>query len=106
MTEAERIDFLVQHLAGNNASEFARSIGKSKALITKIRKGDQSIRLCIEPILKAHPQVNRQWLETGEGYPGDVSVDQVRSFYMVKMARYESIIDQLTKRLEELERAK
>lgn len=103
MTEAERIDYIIRHLEFGSSSDFARKIGLSRATIAKMRRGEIGIRLNIGRILEEYPQINRTWLETGEGYPGDLSVDLVRERYEEKIRRNERIIDHLTRRIEELE---
>lgn len=104
MTEAERIDFIIRHLEGGSASAFAERIGISKANASKMKSGAIGIRLNINSILEAYPQIRRDWLETGEGYPGDISVELVRSHYEAKIKRNEMIIDNLIQRISELER--
>ena len=95
MTEAERIDFLIRELANNNAATFGAKIGLSRATIAKMRKGSIGIRLNVDAILEAYPQVRKEWLTTGEGYPGDLSVDLVRAHYEAKVRRLEGIVDML-----------
>lgn len=104
MTEAERIEFLVRHLASGNPAEFARMTGMSRSLVCRILKGEIGIRLRIETILTIFPEVNREWLTTGEGYPGDLSVSVVREHYERKIKTNERIIDNLIKRIEQLEK--
>lgn len=95
MTEGERIDFLIRALENGNTHAFARKVEVSPAHLFKLRKGQVGIRLQIPHICKAYPQVNRQWLETGEGYPGDLSVELVKTHYEEKIKRLEMIIDHL-----------
>lgn len=104
MTEAERIEFIIQVLESGNASAFGKKIGISPANAGKMRKGQIGFRLNKEAILTAYPQIRREWLETGEGYPGDLTVDLVRSHYEAKINRCENIIDHLTRRINELEK--
>lgn len=103
MTEAERIDFIINALEGGNGSAFAHRIGVSTPSASKMRRGLFSIRLKIDAILKAYPAINRTWLETGEGYPGDLTVDLVKAHYEEKIARKEKMIDHLMRRIDELE---
>ena len=105
MTESERIDYLIRVLAGGNAAEFAQRIGKNRSLVTRLRspKYPNKIRLYIDDILRAYPSINRSWLETGEGYPGDLTVDLVRAHYEEKLKRNETVIDHLIQRIAELE---
>lgn len=103
MTESERISFLIKHLTGGNASNFAKKIGVEKGNLSKVVCGRQSARLVIPKILDAFPQVNRLWLEEGEGYPGDISVEMVKAHYEAKLRRCDIIIDHLTRRIDDLE---
>ena len=104
MTEAERIDFLIRHLASGNPAEFARMTGISRANVWKMHNGKVGIRLSIETILTTFPAINREWLTTGEGYPGDLSINLVRESYEKKIKTNERIIDNLIKRIEQLEK--
>lgn len=103
MTEAERIEYLISVLENGVGSDFAKKIGVSHSAVSKMRNGVFSIRLKINAIIAAYPTVNRQWLETGEGYPGDLTIDLVKAHYENKIRRQEQIIDQLIKKLNALE---
>ena len=104
MTEAERIEFIIKVLESGNAKAFGEKIGVGAATASKMRLGKVGFRLRVDEILKAYPQIRREWLETGEGYPGDLTVDLVRSHYEAKINRCENIIDHLTRRINELEK--
>lgn len=104
MTEAERIEYLIKTLEAGNFTAFAERIGTTSPNLFKMRKGQIGIRLQIPKILKAYPQVNRGWLETGEGYPGDLSIDLIKAHYEAKIKRQEKVIDQLIKQLNEYEK--
>lgn len=103
MTEPERINFLINILEGGNATAFGEKIGISKAQISKIRRGICGMKPHINTILAIYPNVNRDWLISGEGHPGDLTIDLVRSYYETKLRRADSIIDHLTRRIEDLE---
>ena len=103
MTESERIEFLIKSLESGNNSEFARKIDCSLPNLFKMRKGTVGIRLSVAKICKAYPQVNRDWLETGDGYPGDLTIDLVKAHYQAKINRNEMIIDHLIDRIKSLE---
>lgn len=103
MTEAERIDFLIKVLESGNAADFAERIGVSRATANRMRQGKVGIRLRINDILFAYPAINREWLESGEGYPGDLTIDLVKAHYEAKLKRQEVIIDHLLKTLGERE---
>ena len=104
MTEAERIEFIIKVLESGNASAFGNKIGVGAATASKMRQGTVGFRLRVDEILKAYPQIRREWLETGEGYPGDLTVGLVRSHYEAKITRQERTIDHLMKRIEDLEK--
>lgn len=95
MTESERIEYLITHLAHGNANRFADRTGMCKANVSKLKSGEIKIKRSIPKILEAYPQVNRLWLETGEGYPGDISISHVKAHHEEKIKRLESIIDKL-----------
>lgn len=101
MTEAQRIDYLISVLENGVGSEFAKRIGVSHAAVSKMRNGIFGISKKIDAIIKAYPSVNREWLETGEGYPGDLTIDLVKAHYERKLKRNEQIIDQLLEQLKE-----
>ena len=104
MTEAERIDFLIAILEGGKAIAFANKIGVSKAQVSKMRRGICTMKHQINSIIAAYPAVNRAWLESGEGHPGDLSVDLVKAHYESRLRRADTIIDHLTRRIDELEK--
>lgn len=103
MTEAERIEYLITTLESGSGQKFANRVGLSAASLSRIRKGDYGIRLKINAILKAYPQVRREWLDTGEGYPGELTIDLVKDHYEKKIKRQEEIIDQLIKKINDIE---
>ena len=103
MTEAQRIDYLISVLENGVGAEFAKRIGVSHAAVSKMRNGIFGISKKIDVIIKAYPSVNREWLETGEGYPGDLTIDLVKAHYERKIKRQEEIIDQLIRKLNEME---
>jgi hypothetical protein len=103
MTESERIAFLIKALEGGNGASFAKRIGVDPPTVSRMNKGKVGIRTHTDKILNSYPAVNRDWLETGEGYPGDLTVDLVKAHYQARINKNEMIIDHLIKRLNELE---
>ena len=95
MTEKERIDFLIKHLAHGNGKVFAEKIGVSPASVSRMRTETNGISHMIPLILDRFPQVRREWLESGEGYPGDITIELVKEKYERKVQRLEAIIDKL-----------
>ena len=102
MTEIERINFLIKSLANNKAADFARSISLRPSTLSRIRSGELSAKYKFEEILRVYPEVNRMWLETGEGYPGDLTIPLVREHYEAKLRRSELVIDNLLQKIESL----
>ena len=103
MTESDRINFLIANLENGNGAAFGEKIGCTASVVSRLRRGRTGIKLHIDSIINAYPRVNRSWLTTGEGYPGDVNIDMVREQYEKKLERAEVVIDHLTRRINELE---
>ena len=105
MTEAERIDLLIKTVAHDNAATFAKKTNMSPSSLCKKRLGKLGVTTRnIDDIMRADPYLNREWLETGEGYPGDLSIELVRDHFQSQLNRANLIIDHLLKRVEELEK--
>lgn len=101
MTESERIDFLIRHLELNNAKNFAARLGVVPSSVSRIRSGKTPLgQKYVESILETYPQVSREWLETGEGYPGDLSADLAARKYEELKSRTDGIIDSLLREIE------
>lgn len=101
MTEAERIDYLVRILEKGSAKDFGKKIGVSAPVVSRMRKGTIGIRTKIEGIVAAYPSISMDWLLTGEGYPGDLTIDLVKTRYERELKRVNAVVDQLLKQLEE-----
>jgi len=69
MKENERIDYLVNVLAGGNARRFADATGIRPDCLSRARKGTNRPASYFERILSAYPDVSREWLYSGEGVP-------------------------------------
>lgn len=65
----ERLNYLIGILAGNNAAEFSRKTGADPSVLSRARNGGAIPSGLVWKICKAYPDVNREWLETGEGEP-------------------------------------
>ena len=99
MTDIEKLDLLVNTLEGGNQKRFADKIGVHPTVLSKVRAGILTLRTRYNDIMTAYPQVNRLWLETGEGYPGDLTIDLVRQNYLGIIKEKDTIIATLTKEL-------
>lgn len=103
MTEPERIDFIIKTVEKGKSADFAKKLGISEVTACRLRTGKIRIRNYITQILQVYPEVRREWLETGEGYPGDMTIDLVRQRYEDKISKADKIIDHLMRRIDELE---
>ena len=103
MTEQERIELLIVNLEGGNGSRFAEKLGTTRATVSRLRNGERGIKFWVNKIVQAYPAVRREWLTTGEGYPGDLSIELVRAKYEEKIRLSERTISNLIKRIEQLE---
>ena len=53
-----------------------------------------------DAIMAAYPMLNREFLTTGEGYPGDLSIELVRERMQTLLAEKDRVINTLTRELE------
>jgi len=101
MTEAQRAQYLIDNCTRGSAKDFASSIGVDKTRISKIVHGQLRLYGLFDAILTAYPDVNPQWLRTGTGYPGDLSVQLVKARYEKIVAEKDSLIKTLQRVIEE-----
>ena len=99
MTEAERLDYMIKMLEGDNARVFAEKIGVTTTILSRIRAGKLRLSGKYAKVLEAYPMINRSWLETGEGYPGDLNTTQTREHYLQIIANKDATIQVLTNEL-------
>lgn len=100
LTEAERAQYLVDHLENGYAQKFADKIGIDKTRISKILHGKLHINSLYERILSAYPAVSRDWLYTGMGYAGDLDVEAVRERMTKALEEKDRLIMSLTQTLD------
>ena len=101
MTEAERAQYLIDHCCGGSAVNFAKSINIDKTRLSKIVHGQLRFAGLYDAVLKAWPDVNPVWLRTGEGYPGDLSVELVKARYEKILAEKDALIRTLQRVIDE-----
>ena len=101
MTEAQRAQYLIDHCCGGSAIDFARSIGIDKSRMSKIVHGQLRLSRLYDAIIAEYPNVNPEWLRTGEGYPGDLSVELVRARYEKIVAEKDALIKTLQRIIDE-----
>ncbi len=100
MTEPERLDFLVRRLEAGVAVRFSERTGIPTPKISRIRSGELRLVRVVDDIIRAYPQVNREWLETGTGYPGDLSIELVKERLTKVIEERDRVIRSLTKELD------
>ena len=100
MTESERLDYIIKMLEGGVAARFAEKTGMQLPKVSRIRSGELRLNKQYDAILKAYPQISREWLETGVGYPGDLTVELVRDRLMKVVEDRDRVIRTLTKEIE------
>lgn len=105
MSEAQRVQLLVEQCCGGSSITFAKSVGIDKFRLSRIMHGEAHCRITklIPAILKVYPDVNPDWLRTGEGYPGDLTKEQIKAKYERIVAEKDREIEELKKRLEKME---
>ena len=100
LSESERLNYLIKMLEGGNAKAFADKTGIIPSTVSRIRAGKLRLNSKVDTILKAYPTVSRTWLETGEGAPGDISIQFVTEKYDALLQQKEQQIQLLLKELE------
>lgn len=101
MTESERAKYLIDHLCGGSSVKFADSIGIDKTRLSKIIHGRLRLSRLYDIILATYPNVNQEWLRTGEGYPGDLSIVDVKARYEAIITEKDELIKSLRRVIEE-----
>lgn len=106
MTEGERLKLLVDCLCGGSQAKFSRLTKFNRTSLNKLIKGKaKEIGLSlseehIAKIRKAFPCVSEDFLRTGEGYPGDITIDLTRRRYKALLANKDKKIESLQVELE------
>lgn len=100
MTESERMDYLIKMLESGVAQRFSDKTGIALPKVSRIRSGELRLTRHFDSILKAYPEVNREWLETGIGYPGDLSIELVRDRLLKVIEDRDKVIRTLAKEVE------
>lgn len=103
-TQEEIIETLVAKLTNHNQYELAQRIGVTPSTISKIAKGEKNLTAYYaDKIVATFPTVNRDWLLTGRGYPGDLSIELVRQKYESLLADKDRLIETMRKEIEILQ---
>ena len=100
MSEAERAKFLVDHCTNGSSAEFAKTLNIEPSRLSRILHGKLRLNKLFDKIIMLYPQVNPQWLRTGEGYPGDLSVELVKQKYEKIIGEKDALIRTLQKIIE------
>lgn len=101
MTEAQRARFIIDNCCGGSDIRLARAIGIDKTRMSKIVHGQLRLYHLFDAILAAYPDINPQWLRTGKGYPGDLSVALVRQRYEKMIEEKDALIRTLQRVIDE-----
>lgn len=99
-TEVERLELLISALEGDNQLKFATRCGIPASTISRVKMGIIKLRSQVDKIVTAYPQVSRDWLMTGIGYPGDISLDIAKRYYEKALEERNETIHILSKELE------
>lgn len=97
----ERMKMVARHCAGGNQAELARKLGISHPTVNRLCTGEIELTPhYADLIVSAYPQVSWDFLLTGRGYPGDLSVDLVRERYIQIVDEKDRLIASLQKELD------
>lgn len=99
-TEVERLELLISALEGDNQLKFATRCGVPSSTFSRVKMGIIKLRSQVDKIVTAYPQVSRDWLMTGIGYPGDISLDIAKRYYEKALEERNETIHILSKELE------
>lgn len=79
---------------------FAAALNINRTSISSVIAGKYSLAPYLDKIRKVFPGVSEKFLETGEGYPGDLSARQVRENLEAVIKEKEAQIARLTLEME------
>lgn len=99
-TERERLELLISSLEGGKKKNFADKTGITQPTLTRLFAGVLKIPHYSDKIIQAYPRISRDWLLTGVGYCGDISVDITEEHYEGILQEKERTISALTRELE------
>ena len=91
---------IVDEGCGGNISMFAAALNINRTSISSVIAGKYSLAPYLDKIRKVFPGVSEKFLETGEGYPGDLSARQVREKLEAVIKEKEAQIARLTLEME------
>nr|DAH79218.1 MAG TPA: Helix-turn-helix of insertion element transposase [Caudoviricetes sp.] len=91
---------IVDEGCGGNISMFAAALNINRTSISSVIAGKYSLAPYLDKIRKVFPGVSEKFLETGEGYPGDLSARQVRENLEAVIKEKEAQIARLTLEME------
>ena len=100
LTEPERVDFLIRNLEAGVAVRFSEKTGIPTTRLSRMKAGELRLIRQVDKILTAYPQVSREWLETGVGYPGDLSIELVKERLTKVIEDRDRVISTLTREIE------
>ncbi len=98
--DAQIMKTIVDEGCGGNISMFAAALNINRTSISSVIAGKYSLAPYLDKIRKVFPGVSEKFLETGEGYPGDLSARQVRENLEAVIKEKEAQIARLTLEME------
>lgn len=102
MNDAERISYLVDTLEGGNARSFSEKTGISEQSVSCLRHGKYKLGKFVVRIASAYPDVNVNWLSSGEGEPLRSTAE--KGIILMKLESLEKEVIRLKKMLEKMEK--
>lgn len=100
LSEPERLEYLIRTLEGGVAARFSERTGIAAPKLSRVKSGELHLYRLAGDILRTYPSVSREWLDTGVGYPGDLSIDLVRDRLMRVVEDRDRVIAALTAELD------
>lgn len=99
-TEGERMALIINALEGGNQRRFGQKVDMLPSTVSRVISGELSLRKHIDKIIRIYPEVSREWLVSGVGYPGDISLDIARTYYEKVIRDRNETIHILSKEIE------
>ena len=99
--QAERLDIIIRKCAGGRARNLALATGIIDSTISKMCSGVKRLTpYYADKICAAYPALNRDFVESGVGLPGEIDIEYTRAKYLSIIAEKDRQIRLLEKQLE------
>jgi len=101
LSQVEIMEILLRTLSNGNTHDFARMLNVTPSTISRMSNGYIPLTpYYADKICTAFPQVNRDFVLSGKGYPGDLDVQLVKQRYESIISEKNALIRTLRKELE------